>query len=438
MRMAVVLPQLFPELYFHNFRQVFETDFPDVDVEYLFYIDYKEAPTLLKDRQQHFNAVIFAGGNAFYYTKNALKQETIWLFLPPDGSDIYRALLVAMRHGLDITRLSIDTYDKPVLKEIYKELGYDESRLRIQCFKGNPRSPDYNKLVLDFHREHLLNRRVSGCITRLTTTAKMMEEASIPYIFANPTLSNIREQIAFAQKLVIAKRSVNMHCAVLNIEIHRSADISALVMNDYACAVNRAHIIREIYRFSSLVNGAVVEQGLSNYTIFSSRKAVKAQMGQHLSLLNRLVEVCPYEVLIGIGYGETVFDAHGLAAAALEKCRCAKHSCAVLLADDDTELHIVPSGIRKGERSGSSMEQWKQIAQETGIGVGTLTKIARALDNGRDVITARELAQKLDISCRSANRILDKLKTAGYAATAGNASCGKGRPAQIVRIFLEK
>lgn len=67
MRMAVVLPQLFLELYFHNFRQVFRTDFPDVDVEYIFYIDYKEAPALLKDRQQRFNAVIFAGGNAFYY-----------------------------------------------------------------------------------------------------------------------------------------------------------------------------------------------------------------------------------------------------------------------------------------------------------------------------------------------------------------------------------
>ena len=42
MRMAVVLPQLFPELYFHNFRQVFRTDFPDVDVEYIFYIDYNK------------------------------------------------------------------------------------------------------------------------------------------------------------------------------------------------------------------------------------------------------------------------------------------------------------------------------------------------------------------------------------------------------------
>ena len=111
MRMAVVLPKTQVEIYYQRFTTVFENEFAEIETEYIFYKDYKEAPGLIKDRQRDFDAIIFDGSASYFYTESQLKQETIWLYLPREGSAIYRALLLAYRRGWDITRLSFDTYE---------------------------------------------------------------------------------------------------------------------------------------------------------------------------------------------------------------------------------------------------------------------------------------------------------------------------------------
>ena len=115
MRMGIILPKTQSEIYYQRFQAVFSRDFQEVEVEYLFYGDYKESPDLLRHRQKDFDAVIFAGSASYFFTESNLRQETAWLYLPREGSAIYRALLLALRRGWDITRLSFDSYEYDML-----------------------------------------------------------------------------------------------------------------------------------------------------------------------------------------------------------------------------------------------------------------------------------------------------------------------------------
>ncbi len=441
MRIAVILPASFSEIYYDRFQRVFQADFPQIDVLYLFYNDYKESPELLEGRQREFDAVIFAGAASFHYTESRLRQETVWLYLPREGSAIYRALLLALKQGMDITRLSFDTYERNMVLEAYGELGYDEERLHLYCFSGNSRSPDYNKLALDFHRECLRKKLVSGCITRLNTVAGAMEQAKMPYIFAHPTINTIREQIEFAQKLMLAKESADGQFVVLSLELGFPPEFTAMVSTDYAFVMSRMQIASQIYRYADLISGSVVEQGARNYLIFSTKEIFEAHTNffRSLPLLDWLVKACAHRISIGVGYGKTVADAHRGATKSLYTCQRENRSCAVLRFTDGSFLTMEPSSAKKADHD-AALDQWQQVAAATGLSTGTVAQIAAFTDRiHTDCFTAEELSQALEISRRSADRLLEKLETAGYACVMGREVSGrKGRPARIVQVFLTK
>ena len=51
-------------------------------------------------------------------------------------------------------------------------------------------------------------------------------------------------------------------------------------------------------------------------------------------------------------------------------------------------------------------------------------------------MTSEELATRLGITIRSANRIIVQLEEAGCVTTVGKRSTGKGRPARVIKITL--
>lgn len=437
--MAVVLPKTQSEIYYERFRAVFRDDFPTIDVEYIFYGDYKESPELLRDRQKNFDAIIFAGAAAYYYTEGNLPQETTWLHLPREAGSIYRALLLARDRGWDITRLTFDTFEHDMILETYRELGYSEDRLRIQCYSGNLRNPDYNRQVFNFHRELLARGVVSGCVTRLTTVANMMKDSNIPYIFAHPTIDTFREQVSFARELAIAKENGSGQFAVISVDIAVPEDFSFVVAGSYSVALDRLNMARRIYSFANLIRGAVTEQGVSQFMIYTTMDVLEAQTKyyQHFQFFDRLVKDVPYAVSIGVGCGESLLEAQRLSGIAVRKCMKTRKSCGLVQFADGTALRIKP-GEADSSADSSAMAQWQVVARKTGVSVSTIYRIAELMHRQEtDCFTAQELAEGLSISRRSADRLLEKLETNGYAAVTGKEMLSKkGRPARVTRLFL--
>ena len=67
---------------------------------------------------------------------------------------------------------------------------------------------------------------------------------------------------------------------------------------------------------------------------------------------------------------------------------------------------------------------------------GGLTVCADCFDTLVGGLSRRELAARLGITTRSANRIIVQLEESGCITTVGKRSAGKGRPARVIKITL--
>ena len=70
------------------------------------------------------------------------------------------------------------------------------------------------------------------------------------------------------------------------------------------------------------------------------------------------------------------------------------------------------------------------------MGTDTLEKLQRVLRQYGDTMTSEELAQRLNITARSVNRIITRLEEEGCVTIVGKRSTGKGRPARVMKLTL--
>ena len=105
-------------------------------------------------------------------------------------------------------------------------------------------------------------------------------------------------------------------------------------------------------------------------------------------------------------------------------------------ADDIVRVSIVLKDASTIEKFGSAKLSSSDFSQHADVSAETAARLRRALKQGGDSITSAELAVRMGITTRSVNRILSSLEEAGYGATVGKRSSGKGRPARVMKISL--
>ena len=88
------------------------------------------------------------------------------------------------------------------------------------------------------------------------------------------------------------------------------------------------------------------------------------------------------------------------------------------------------SGPQPGEQAQSF------FAKKLQVGTDTLEKLQRVLRQYGDTMTSEELAQRLNITARSVNRIIARLEEKGCVTIVGKRSTGKGRPARVMKFIL--
>ena len=440
MHFAIVCPKDRPEMYYDKFRQILKNEYIDIETDYYFYDDYWESPELIRGRQLKYDVIIFAGSASYEYAEGKLEKKTIWHCIPLSGTAIYKALLEAMRRGWDIKKLSFDTYDECQIIETYRELGFTEDQLSIKCINGNFKNACSNKEIFDTHREYTINQEVSGCITRLTKVGNLMEENGLPYVFASPTIGEFREQISFAKRLVLAKENAQNLFAVILVNIGLSPDYVSVNMSGLSQISERNRLAEIVYRYAHMISGSVAETGASGFMIFTTIEILKAHSDtfRECVLLDWLGKETLNLISIGVGCGKTAEEARANADISLRKClKRNKNSC-VIMVDPETIYTLGTEKNTLGERN-QMLEYTNQIANETGIGIETIIKILQiVIRESNSFFTSQSLADALDISRRSADRIIERLEVSGYAASSGKAVRGrKGRPSRVVELFFE-
>ena len=138
------------------------------------------------------------------------------------------------------------------------------------------------------------------------------------------------------------------------------------------------------------------------------------------------------------GCGSNVIDAHRNAHRAMKEALLCKSSAAFIVMEDNVIIGPL-SSIRRITYSDSPSQNLSEISERLSISPLYLSKIISVLSQkGGDTLSAEELAFYLDITTRSASRILSKLETGGLATVQYNRQLNlRGRPAKIYKIHVQ-
>lgn len=207
------------ELFSSKVENIAVSEFQSINFTFLPYKNYKDVPTLIRDRQREFDAIIFGGTAPMQYCEVTIPKETIWKCIPRDGSVILRALLDISVKGYDINQISIDTYSERLIKTIYSELGINVDKTGVKVLPTGIVDEFTDENALSFHLKNFHSGQSVVCLTALVGVHHSLSDRKIPNFFASPTYNVVRETITHTHEVFNAMAQCTNPMAVVVVSI---------------------------------------------------------------------------------------------------------------------------------------------------------------------------------------------------------------------------
>ncbi|MGZ9816992.1 ArsR family transcriptional regulator [Peribacillus simplex] len=194
--------------------------------------------------------------------------------------------------------------------------------------------------------------------------------------------------------------------------------------------------MEKLLSYTKKVHGSIKSSGFGRYVIFTTRGLLQDITGNFRQIpdIHDFDQASKEAVTCGIGIGQTVYDAEINAGNALLHAKeCGKGTWMVCF--DDKKI-AGPLGKPEQLTYSYISEQLESISQQTSLSVITLNKLKSSLKKlSNDELNANELANYMQITPRSARRILTALEEKGFAqVVAEEKPHTRGRPRKIYKI----
>ncbi|MGB3367098.1 MAG: hypothetical protein WBA54_06400, partial [Acidaminobacteraceae bacterium] len=125
--------------------------------------------TYIKEHSDDFDGIIFTGKVIYDIMNQNIHSQTPWVYLENDDSQLQRILLEAsIKNKMDISNITIDSYDIDSVTTIYSDFGYSEDDYTFYITSINIASDHIFKTLYDFHKnQHILSQTTA--ITGIST-----------------------------------------------------------------------------------------------------------------------------------------------------------------------------------------------------------------------------------------------------------------------------
>jgi len=424
-------------------EEVINTSFPNIEsfpIEMSEMSQVQTTTNFLKEHIQNFDGVIFTGKILYDIMNHNMHSQNPWIYLKNDESQLQRILLEArLKHNMDITQISIDSYTEETIQTIYKDFGLEPDK-----YDANVSQIDvFNETLLDdlfvFHQEHHLLNPESIAITGISNVYSRLQSHNIPSLLLisnenaiKNTLHDLLEKIKFEDMTV-------SQIVVISMEIDMSDEYGLTSENEYSIMLQKTRITEEVYKFAQRIQAAVVETE-KNYLLFTTKQIVESETNslRELPILRAIKKKTNNTVSAGIGFGITAREAKSNAVIGKNKAlKVGGDQCFVVY--DRKHMERIKPLDRVSKESFEPLDMtFKDISENSGVSVNNIYQIKCIMDiYKKDTFTSLELSDEFGNSLRSMNRIIEKLEHAGYIEVTGKKIVGKaGRPSRILKLLF--
>ncbi|MBN2873909.1 MAG: hypothetical protein JXM71_02345 [Spirochaetales bacterium] len=389
----------------------------------------EESPRLAAELDPDVDVILFSGIVPYRIAALAGVTTKPLLYLPRLGMSLAQPLWEMREKGLPFNRISIDSFAARDVAEVAEELGFQFETVEIV---EHWETASYEDLA-SAHEKLYREGRTDLAFTGLSRTVELLMEHHVPCKRIYPTRYTIREYLEKAAYIGQNNRLKAYQLAVL---ILRLRPVSASVSMEYDYLRVRNTFEGFLIDYARGVFGSLFPYGHDEYLVFTTRGSTEEPYW--IATLNSAAERAGIAFYAGLGYGTTAYNAEANARKALDRSSASTGSC-VFSVDVDGEI--------KGPLSNAAASSYNiaetdallvEAAAATGMSAAHLSKIRSMVRRaGKRRFDVDEFASGLNISPRSARRILQDLSDSGLATIVGHESKRHaGRPRRLFEITL--
>lgn len=315
-------------------------------------------------------------------------------------------------------KIGIDVIDEKDFLETLEEFNIEIKSYYLQKY-------DYQKTEAEYLEEYLKKIKsgeINCVFTAFGYIYSALKEKNIPVYRVQATNSEIKKEFKNLLNRIKMSKAENSKISVEIIKILKSEGISNNILSD------KLQFEKELLSYSQMVDGNIQTLGSDEYLILSNKGLLNAP--ENINTILSIIKNYSYKGLhisIGIGEGNTIFLSEKNARTAL-KISISNGNDSIFFSDG-SEVKGPLMEKREILYKNSSDKKILEVSKNTGVSALYLEKIKSVIKKqDKNSFTSSELAEFLNISERSTNRIIKKIIESGYASIEYENSFGAGRP----------
>ncbi|MGY0395322.1 hypothetical protein [Fusobacterium sp. SYSU M8A802] len=324
----------------------------------------------------------------------------------------------------DNIRLGWDIVEEHIFNEVVKEFDIELKGSYYQKYEPNKTENEY----LENYLEKYKSKEINCIFTAFGYIYNKLKEKKIPVYRLQATNIEIENDfVALLNKIILNEKNSGLGVQIIKINSNKTGfDKNNLEL--------KMEIEKSLLEYSKKVEGNIQISDEKEYMIISNIDILRGDesLKEILALKSRF-EGQNEELAVGIGEGKTIFQAERNARVALK-----------LSLTKEGKIFYSNGKVVKGpllnskelEYKRDSDERIKTMAEEIEISPIYLEKIKSMIKKKKkNSFTSVEIAEVLNITTRSVNRIIKKILEKDYAEIVQvESSITAGRPRRVIKF----
>ena len=347
-----------------------------------------------------------------------------------EAGSVLKALWELREDYSEISNLKIgfDIVERDVLLDTLEEFGISLKSINVQEYEVDKTESDF----LDEHIKNFVRGEVQFVLTAFGYVYDYFKKKNKPVYRLQATKNEIVNQMEVLLKdIKINENSKNR----IGVKILKVAKKLRKDENYYDKSAFRMKLNQIFLKYSKELHGSFQELLEDEYIFFTTQRILETKDSEmsFLKLLNE-VSILGGKISVGVGYAESIQEASVNAKKALN----------ISLMNEKGEVYLFSDNKIRGPLYKKNRYDYvtkisdsiEKEAKKIGITAKYLSKI-RALQESfrKKEFTSKELAELLEITERSVNRIVKPIIDNGFAEIFEYEVCSKaGRPRRVIKF----
>ncbi len=355
-----------------------------------------------------------------------------------------RLILLRARLGFTemIKGLSADVFSKAQLLPLLADADIFDDKAEINTIPYFRCVHLSAEEIADYHIENL-ESGASLALTNFPDVYEILREKRLPVSYVDYAPHSIVQEIRNL-KLGVRLHERQERIGYIYICLRYKYTTINLIQVPMRETDELTRISNYINLFARSIDAACVSLSRWEYMILCNESLLLNETNNFLeiSLIKKITEESVFDMLMSIGFGKTPKEAYSNSMISYAvSVRLSTSNVVVTFDGKDPETSILyqADGDENTPKEVSiEYDSVSRLAKKSGISYATLHKLyVSYLERQSPHFTSKDIAEVLEISVRSANRLLQKLLDSGSAVIVSSVSLnGSGRPNRVVKIHF--